>query len=75
MLQFYVELCCSESNVVHKVRRYVPLFVASELVSDVLAFIHAKTHIASTNKELTCLLQSPLFPFPAGWCVSTGGLL
>ncbi len=35
MLQFHVELCCVESNVVHKVRRYIQLFVASELVSDV----------------------------------------
>ncbi len=35
MLQFHVELCCIESNVAHKVRRYINLFVASELVSDV----------------------------------------
>jgi len=31
MLQFRVELCCIESNVAHKVRRYIHLFVASEL--------------------------------------------
>jgi len=30
MLQFYVELCCIESNVAHKVQRYINLFVASE---------------------------------------------
>jgi hypothetical protein len=35
MLQFHVALCCVERNVAHKVRRYIHLFVASELVSDV----------------------------------------
>jgi len=52
MLQFYVELCCIESNVAHKVQRYINLFVASELVSDVEGFIPERTHVASTNNKL-----------------------
>ena len=39
MLQFHVELCCIENNVAHKVQRYINLFVAPELASDVLGFI------------------------------------
>jgi len=35
MPQFDVALCCTIDNVAHKVRRYIHLFVASELVSDV----------------------------------------
>ena len=35
MLQFDVPRCCTSDNVAHKVRRYIHLFVASELVSDV----------------------------------------
>ncbi len=44
MLQFYVELCCIESNVAYRVRHYIHLFVALELVSDVLRFILGRTH-------------------------------
>ncbi len=47
MLQFRVELCCIESNVAHKVRRYIHLFVASELVSDIEGYISERTHTAS----------------------------
>jgi len=43
MLQFDVELCRIESNVAHKVQRYINLFVASELVSDVEEFILASS--------------------------------
>jgi len=35
MLQFNVELCRIASNVVHKVRRYIHLFVASEFACPV----------------------------------------
>jgi len=48
MLQFDAELCCIASNVVRKVRRYIHLFVASELVSDAEGYISESTHTAST---------------------------
>jgi len=51
MLQFHVELCCIGSNVAHKVQRYIKIFVASELVSDVLRFILGGTHVASMEQE------------------------
>jgi len=41
--RFHVELCCTGSNVAHKVQRYIDLFVASELVSDVDEFILASS--------------------------------
>jgi hypothetical protein len=44
MLQFHAELCCIASNVAHKVRRYIHLFVASELASDVEKFIPERIH-------------------------------
>jgi len=75
MLQFHVEFCCIESNVAHKVRRYIHLFVASELVSDVLGFILAKTHVASTNNKLIHLWRISAFLPPASWRVSSGGSL
>lgn len=70
MLQFHVEFCCSESNVVHKVQRYASnlLFVAWDLVSHVEG-----AYVASTNKRLTCLRQSQLPS--ASWRVSSGGSL
>jgi hypothetical protein len=60
MLQFDVELCCSESNPggcsnsytgyytlqAYKVRRCIHLFVASELVSDIEGYISERTHTA-----------------------------
>jgi hypothetical protein len=58
MLQFRVELCYIESNVAHKVRRYIHLFVASEPVSDVEGFIPESTHVASTNNKLIRQRQS-----------------
>ncbi len=75
MLQFHVEFCCIESNVAHKVRRYIHLFVASELVSDVLAFILARTHVASTNDRLIRLRRISAFLPPASCGVSSGGFL
>jgi len=75
MLQFDVALCCIRDNVARKVRRYIHLFVASELVSDVLAFILARTHVASTNNKLIRLQRIPAF-LPAASCgVSSGALL
>ncbi len=50
MLQFHVELCCIESNVAHKVRRYIHLFVASEGV------INTKRSI-TPPKELACPVE------------------
>jgi len=73
MLRFHVELCCIESNVAHKVRRYIHFFVASELVSEVEGFILAKTHVASTNNKLIRLRRISAFLPPASWGVSSGG--
>jgi len=39
MNRAFIERYCSESSIAHKVQRYIKLFVASELVSDVLGFI------------------------------------
>ena len=71
MLQFHAELCCIESNVAHlsacdhaqagKVRRYIQLFVASELASDVEELILAKTPLASTSNKLIRLRQISAF--------------
>jgi hypothetical protein len=54
MLQFDVGLGYTESNVAHKVRRYIHLFVTSELVSDVLGFILARTHVALFSWQAIC---------------------
>ncbi len=65
MLQFHVGFCRSGSNVAHKVRRYINLFVApggvintkrsitppKELASDVRGGILEKIHVASTNDK------------------------
>jgi len=75
MLQFHAELCCTESNVAHKVRRYIHLFVASELVSDVEGFIPERTHVASTNNKLIRLRRISTFLPPASRGVSSGGFL
>ena len=75
MLQFHIELSCIETNVAHKVRRYIQPFVASELVSDVEVFIPERTHVAGTiNKLIRFRLISAFLP-PASWEVSTGGPL
>jgi hypothetical protein len=50
MLQF-IRRCCSESNVAHKVQRYFKLFVASELVSDVLGFILSENSCGQCEQE------------------------
>ena len=55
MLQFYVVLCCIESNVAHKVQRYIHLFVASGachawLVSDVEGVIPASSPCGLRSK-------------------------
>ena len=50
MLQFYAGLCCTESNVAHKVQRYTNLFVASEGV------INTKRSI-TPPKELACPVE------------------
>jgi hypothetical protein len=52
MLRFNVELCRIGSNVVHKVRRYIHFFVASESISDVEGFIPEGTYVVSTNNRL-----------------------
>jgi len=85
MLQFHAELCCIESNVAHlsacdhaqagKVRRYIHLFVASELVSDVEGVIPESTYAAGTNNKLIRLRRISAFLPPASWGVSTGGPL
>jgi hypothetical protein len=75
MLQFHVEHCCIESNVAHKVRRYIHLFVASELVSDVEGFSPESTHVASTNNKLMCLRRISAFLSPASWEVPSGEFL
>jgi len=72
MLQSHVEFCCIRSNVAHKVRRYTPLFVASELVSDVEVDNPERTHVASTNNKLIRLRRISAFLPPASWGVSTG---
>lgn len=51
MLQFDVEFCLITSNVAHKVRRYIHLFVASEFISDGEGFIPEGTHVVSTNNR------------------------
>ena len=73
MLQFHVEPCCIESNVAHKVRRYINLFVASELVSDVEGVIPESTHVASMSNELICLRRISAFLPPARCGISSGG--
>ncbi len=74
MLRFHLE-SCSENTVAHKVRRYIYLFVAPELISDVLGCILAKTHTASTNKKLIChrqvfaLVPPGSFGLSKRWCL------
>jgi len=75
MLQFDVEFCCIGSNVAHKVRRYIHLFVASELVSDVEGFISKGTHVASTNNRLIRLRRISAFLPLASLRVQSGGSL
>ena len=64
MLQFHVERCCIESNVAHKVRRYIHLFIApggvintkrsitppKELASDVEGVIPASSPCGLRSK-------------------------
>lgn len=61
MPQFDLPLCRIGRNVAHRVRRYIRLFVASELVclcrngrqvSDVEGLIPKRTHVASKNNKL-----------------------
>jgi hypothetical protein len=75
MLQFHVEYCCIESNVAHKVQRYINLFVASELASDVERFIPERTHVASTNNKLILLRRISASLPSTSWGVSSGGFL
>jgi hypothetical protein len=49
MLQL-IGCCYSESNVAHKVQRYIKLFVAPELASDVLGFIPASSPCGLRSK-------------------------
>ena len=70
MLQFYVGLCCIESNVAHKVRRYIHLFVAPDLVSDIKGIISKINHIASTNIQLIHLRRISASP-SVSWGVSS----
>ena len=75
MLQSHIGLCCIESNVAHKVQRYINLFVALELVSNVLGFIPERTHVATTNNNLIRLRRISAFLPPASWRISSGGSL
>jgi hypothetical protein len=75
MLRFDVELYHIVSNVTHRVRCYIHLFVASELVSDVEGFIPTRTHTASTNKRLIRLRRISAFLPPESWGISSGGSL
>ena len=68
-------LCSIGSNVAHKVRRYIHLFVASELVSDVGGGIPESTYVASTNNALTHLRRISAFLPLASWGISSGGSL
>ena len=68
-------LCSIGSNVAHKVRRYIQLFVASELVSDVEGSISERTHVASTNNKLIRLRRISAFLPSANWGVFSGGSL
>ena len=54
MLRFHLE-CCSENTVAHKVRRYIYLFVAPELIS--------------RSEEHTSELQSHSFISYAVFCL------
>ncbi len=75
MLQFDVALCCARDNVAHKVRRYIHLFVASELVSDVERFVPDRVRVARTNNNQVRLRRISTFLPPASWGVSSGGSL
>ena len=68
-------LCSIGSNVAHKVRRYIQLFVASELVSDVERSIPERTHLATTNNKLIRLRRISAFLPSANWGVFNGGSL
>ncbi len=59
MLQFNAGFYRIGSNVAHKVRRYIQLFVASELVSDVEWFPLTRTPVTRTNNKPIRLRRIP----------------
>ena len=85
MLQSRVEFHCIGSNFVHlfaswtrqvgKVRRYIQLFVASELVSDVEAFTLDRVHRATMSDNLTYLRRISAFLSSVNCGLSSGGSL
>jgi len=75
MLQFDVGVCRIGSNVAHKVRRYIQLFVASELVSDVGRLPLTRARVTSTNNKPICLQRISALLTLASCGVSRGGPL
>jgi len=75
MLQFDVEPYRIVSDVAHKPRYYIHLFVASGLISNVLGFVLVGAHTASTNKRLIRLRRMSTFLPPASRDVSRGRVL
>jgi len=75
MLQFNVGFCRIGSNVAHKVRRYIQLFVASELVSDVEWFPLTRARVARTNNKPIRLRRISALLALASCGVSRGGPL
>ena len=61
----HIELCCIESNVAHKVQRYIHLFVASELVSDVLGFILIENSCGQYEQQSDSPAANLRFPSPS----------
>ena len=81
MPQFDLPLCRIGRNVAHRVRRYICLFVASELVSDVESFTidqERRTQGATLQGQAKMLIRlrriSAFLP-PASLGVSSGGSL
>ncbi len=75
MLQFNVGVCRIGSNVAHKVRRYIQLFVASELASDVGRFPLTRTRVTRTNNQPIRLRRISALLTLASCGVSRGGPL
>ena len=75
MLQFNVGGCRIGSNVAHKVRRYIQLFVASELVSDVGRLLLTRTRVIRTNNKPIRLGRISALLTLASCEVSRGGPL
>ena len=71
MLQF-IGCCCSESNVAHKVQRYIKLFVASELVSDVLGVYPWRNSCSQYEQEADLPATNLGFLSTASCRVSSG---